>query len=128
MSPVHEELEVLARRVPNAVAVVFGDDHLTYAELNRRANQLAHHLRRLGVGPEVIVGVCVDRSLEMIASVLAVLKAGGAFLPLDPSYPRDRLVFMLADSRASLVIANGGHLVEMEGFRRLSLDGVRDAI
>ena len=76
-----------AARSPEAVAVVFGEQRLSYAALDARANQLAHHLRRLGVGPEVVVGLCVERSLEMLVGLLGILKAGGAYLPLDPSYP-----------------------------------------
>ena len=93
-----------AARSPDAVAVVFGEQRLSYAALDARANQLAHHLRRLGVGPEVVVGLCVERSLEMLVGLLGILKAGGAYLPLDPSYPPDRLAFMLEDSRAPVLL------------------------
>ena len=85
-------------RSPDAVAVVFEDRSLSYAELNRRANQLAHYLGELGVGPEVVVAVCVEPSVEMIVALLAVLKAGGAYLPLDPAFPVERLRFMIEDS------------------------------
>ena len=74
-------------RSPDAIAVVFEDERLTYGELDARANQLAHHLRDLGVGPEVVVGLCIERSLEMIVGLIGILKAGGAYLPLDPTYP-----------------------------------------
>ena len=77
--------------------------HCTYSELNRRANQLAHYLRRLGVGPEVLVGLCVDRSLDLVIGLLGILKAGGGFVPMDPAYPADRLRFMLEETRASVV-------------------------
>ena len=93
-----------AARSPDAVAVVFGEQRLSYAALDARANQLAHHLRRLGVGPEVVVGLCVERSLEMLVGLLGILKAGGAYLPLDPSYPPDRLAFMLEDSHAPVLL------------------------
>src|SRR5262249_24921370 len=76
-----------ARRTPNGTALVFGDERLTYAELDRRSNQLAHRLRRLGIGPETVVGLCVERSAAMVIGLLGILKAGGAYLPLDPSYP-----------------------------------------
>jgi amino acid adenylation domain-containing protein len=92
------------RRTPMSTAVVYEREELTYRELHRRANQLAHLLSRLGVGPETVVAVAVERSLEMVVSLLAVLKAGGAYLPLDPDYPEERLRFMLADSRAALLL------------------------
>ena len=75
----------------------FEGKQLTYRELNSRANQLAHYLRRLGIGPEKLVGICVERSIEMVIGLLGILKAGGAYVPLDPSYPRERLAFMLED-------------------------------
>src|SRR5678815_4087012 len=88
---------------PDATALVCGDEQLTYGELDRRSNRLAHRLRRLGVGPEVIVGLCLDRCPDMIVALLAILKAGGAYLPLDPSYPEERLAYMIRDSGAHLV-------------------------
>ena len=84
--------------------MVFEDTALTYAELDARANQLAHYLQGLGVGPEVVVGLCVERSLEMVVALLGILKAGGAYLPLDPDYPQDRLAFMLADAGAPVLV------------------------
>src|SRR5262249_23559678 len=99
-----ELFEAQVARTPDAVAVVFDDGTLTYGELNARANQLAHHLRALGVGPEVVVGLCVERSLELLIGLLGILKAGGAYLPLDPSYPRERLAFMLADAGAPVLV------------------------
>ena len=96
---IHELFEAQVERTPDAVAVIFEGQHLTYRELNRRANQLAHYLRELGVGPGVLVGLCVERSLEMVVGILGVLKAGGAYVPLDPAYPRERLAFMLHDAQ-----------------------------
>nr|WP_276604317.1 amino acid adenylation domain-containing protein [Nannocystis pusilla] len=101
---VHQRFEEQAARTPHAVALVFGVRQLTYRELDERANQLAHHLRELGVGPEVRVALCVERSLEMLVGLLAILKAGGAYVPLDPGYPQDRLAFMLADARPAVLL------------------------
>ena len=83
---VHELVEAQVARTPGAVAVVFEGERVTYAELNARANRLAHHLRTLGVGPDVRVGICVERSVEMVVGLLGILKAGGAYVPLDSSY------------------------------------------
>ncbi len=91
-------------RTPEAIAVVYEDQSLTYDTLNRRANQVAHYLRRLGVGPEVLVGLCVERSLEMLVGLLGILKAGGAYVPLDPAYPTERLDCMIEDSQLSIVL------------------------
>ena len=96
--------EEQAERTPNAVAVVFEDQELTYHELTTRANQLAHYLQTLGVGPDVPVGLCVERSLELVVGMLAILKAGGAYVPLDPSYPRERLAYMLEDAQAPVLL------------------------
>jgi amino acid adenylation domain-containing protein len=94
-----------AARTPDAVAVVFEDRSLTYAALDAHANQLAHHLRGLGVGPEIMVGLCIERSPEMVIGLLGILKAGGAYLPLDPNYPQERLSFMLQDAGAPVLIS-----------------------
>ena len=101
---IHSLFEEQVERNPNAVAVVFEGQQLTYRELNDRANQLAHYLQKLGVIPDMLVGVCVDRSVEMMVGLLAILKAGGAYLPLDPSYPQERIGFMLEDSRSSIIL------------------------
>ncbi len=101
---VHELFEAQVKRIPDAIALVYEEERVTYRELNRRANQLAHYLQKLGVGPEVIVGICVEPSIEMIVGVLGVLKAGGAYLPLDPTYPKTRLGFMLEDSHVLVLL------------------------
>jgi len=96
--------EQQAERTPEAIAVEYLEQRLTYAELNQQANQLAHYLQELGVGPEVQVGICVERSLELVVSLLAVLKAGGAYLPLDFRYPKERLQWMLEDMRPTVLV------------------------
>ena len=101
---IHQLFEAQVERTPDAIAVVFENQYLTYQELNARSNQLAHHLQALGVGPEVLVGICVERSLEMVVGLLGILKAGGAYVPLDPAYPEERLSFMLLDSQVQVVI------------------------
>ena len=100
---VHQLFAAQAARTPDAVAVVGGDQRLTYRELDRRANQLAHHLRACGVGADV-VGLCLERSIDFIVGALGILKAGGAYLPLDPSHPAERLHFMLADARVPVLV------------------------
>ncbi|MEH1767282.1 MAG: amino acid adenylation domain-containing protein [Nostoc sp.] len=109
---IHQLFEAQVERTPDAIAVVFEDQQLTYGELNQRANQLAHYLRSLGVKPEVLVGICVERSsktlpeasLHMIIGLLGILKAGGAYVPLDPAYPPSRLAFMLSDSQVPVLL------------------------
>ncbi len=101
---VHQLFEAQVERTPNAVALVLDEQQLTYQQLNSRANQLAHYLQRVGVGPDVLVGVCVERSVEMVVGLLAVLKAGGAFVPLDPTYPQDQLAFLLGDSQVAVLL------------------------
>jgi aspartate racemase len=101
---VHQLFEEQVERTPDAVAVVFEDRSLTYRELNARANKLGHHLRSLGVGPDVLVGLCVERSLEMVVALLGILKAGGAYVPLDPHLPRERMAFLMQDIDAPVVL------------------------
>ena len=109
---VHELFEEQVARTPDATALVFEDASLSYAELNRRANQLAHYLRTLGVKPDCRVAICVERGFEMIVALMAVLKAGGAYVPLDPAYPPERLHYMLEDS-APTVLLTQSHLQEL---------------
>ena len=101
---IHQLFEEQVRKTPDALAVVYEDEQLTYRELNARANQVAHHLRTLGVGSEVLVGICVERSPLMIIGLWGILKAGGAYLPLDPAYPAERLAYMLNDSQAQVLL------------------------
>jgi amino acid adenylation domain-containing protein len=101
---VYQEIEAQTDRTPERVALVMDGSTLSYRELDRRANRLAHALRARGVGPETRVGVCVERSFDLVVALLGVAKAGGAYVPLDPSYPPERLAFMLADSRAQVVV------------------------
>ncbi|MBV9773708.1 MAG: amino acid adenylation domain-containing protein, partial [Gemmatimonadetes bacterium] len=121
----HELIAAQAARTPDAVAVVFEGESLSYAELEARAGQLAGHLRRLGVGPETRVGVCAERSPELVVALLAVLKAGGAYVPLDPGYPAERLAYMLEDSGVPVLLtqerlrdrlpAHGAEVVMLDG-------------
>jgi amino acid adenylation domain-containing protein len=101
----HRLFEAQVERTPGEVAVVFENQTLTYGALNKRANQLANHLRKLGVGRDALVGICMDRSIELVVSIFAVLKSGGAYVPLDPSYPADRLAHMIADARMPVILA-----------------------
>ena len=104
----HELFEAQAACRPNTVALIDGEQRLSYGELNARANRLAHHLRALGVGPEVLVAIRLGRSVDLVIALLATLKAGGAYVPLDLDYPRERLAFMLADTAAPVLITHAG--------------------
>ena len=101
---IHQLFETQVEKTPDAIAVVFEEELISYRELNLRANQLAHYLQSLGVGSEVLVGLCVERSLEMVVGVLGILKAGGAYVPLDYAYPQERLAFMLQDAQVSVLL------------------------
>jgi surfactin family lipopeptide synthetase A len=105
-SCLHQLIEAQAERTPDAVALVFEGAEMRYRDLNARANQLAHHLRNIGAVPDALVGVCMDRSAEMVVALLGVLKAGAAYLPLDPKYPKDRLAFMVEDSAVKVVVTD----------------------
>ncbi|PBP94385.1 non-ribosomal peptide synthetase, partial [Pseudomonas congelans] len=100
----HNLIEAQVRATPDAPALIFSAEQLSYAQLNARANQLAHRLRESGVGPDVLVGICVERSLELVIALLAIIKAGGAYVPLDPDYPEDRLAYMMQDSGIGLLL------------------------
>ncbi|MGV0103005.1 amino acid adenylation domain-containing protein [Nostoc sp. DSM 114160] len=109
---IHQLFEAQVNKTPSNIAVIFENQKLTYQELNDQANQLAHYLQKLGVKPEVIVGVCMKRSPEMLIALLAILKAGGAYVPLDPAYPQERLAFMVEDSQTKVLLTQS-HLVEL---------------
>src|SRR5262249_36245603 len=119
-----------AAATPDAVAVVFEGEQLSYGELEVRANQLAHQLRARGVGAESVVGVCLERSLELVVALIAILKAGGAYLPLAPGYPRGGLTFRLGGAAAALRLPQGGRRGRRgaPGVRRVELDGEAPAI
>ena len=104
---IHQLFEEQVERTPDAIALEFEDKQITYRELNRKANQLAHHLISLGIGPEKLVGICVERSIEMVVGLLRILKAGGAYVPLDPTYPKER------------------RKVHVEGFRSLRIAHIK---
>ncbi|MBE8987835.1 non-ribosomal peptide synthetase [Nostoc sp. LEGE 12450] len=119
---IHELFVAQVERTPDAVAVVCEEEQLTYRELNQRANQLAHYLQKLGVGKEVLVGICIERSLDMMVGLLGILKAGGAYLPLDPAYPQQRLAFMLADAGMSLVISHASFVNRFDDMTVVCID------
>ncbi|MFE1744007.1 amino acid adenylation domain-containing protein [Coleofasciculus sp. H7-2] len=107
----HQLFTAQVEKTPDNIAVVFEGKELTYRQLNQQANQVAHRLQKLGVKPEVLVGICMERCLEMVVGLLGILKAGGAYVPLDPSYPQDRLAFMLSDAQVTVLLTQQ-HLVE----------------
>ena len=129
---IHTLFEEQVARTPEAVAVVFEGEELTYDELNRRANRLAHHLRELGIERETLVAICVERSLEMIVGLLGILKAGGAYVPLDPDYPARRLAFMLEDTEAPVLLTQShlhqklpdysGHVLDLDRLEEVCSD------
>lgn len=109
---IHQLFEAQVERSPDAIALIFNDSTLTYQELNTQANQLAHYLRSLGIKPEMSVGVCMERSLLTIVSILGILKAGGVYLPLDPKYPKERLAFTIEDARLSMLLTQQSLTIE----------------
>ncbi|MBW4594262.1 MAG: amino acid adenylation domain-containing protein [Brasilonema angustatum HA4187-MV1] len=110
---IHQLFEEQVKRTPDAIAVVFEQQELTYRQLNDRANCLAHYLQTLGVQPEVLVGICVERSIEMVVGLLGILKAGGAYVPLDPSFPQERLSYMLTDSGVEVLLTHSQLLLSL---------------
>jgi non-ribosomal peptide synthetase component F len=127
---VHELFEVEAEASPETIALTCGDVRLTYRELNERANQLAHFLIRFGVGPNSLVGLCVHRSPEMVIGILGILKAGAAYVPMDPAWSRDRMTFTIEDANIFVLLTQAtllGRLPRHNG-PRLSLDGNREII
>jgi len=113
---IHQLFEEQAERTPDELALEFEEKQITYRELNRKANQLAHYLVSLGIGPEKLVGISIDRSIEIVVALLGILKAGGAYLPLDPAYPNERLRFMMEDAQVSVLLTHA-KLVEDRGWR-----------
>ncbi|MGH2414695.1 MAG: AMP-binding protein, partial [Microcystaceae cyanobacterium] len=101
---IHQIFEDQVKQTPDAVALVFENKQLTYRQLNERANRVAHYLHKLGVAPEVLVGICMERSLDMVVGLLGILKAGGAYVPLDPGYPTERLTFILEDTQTQVML------------------------
>ncbi len=112
-TPIHRLFEAQAAQSPETTALIFDETQLTYADLNRQANQLAHHLQATGIQPGDLVALCLERSVEMIVGLLAILKAGAAYVPLDPAYPAERLAFMLADTQAPLLLTHSGLLDQL---------------
>jgi amino acid adenylation domain-containing protein len=127
---IHHLFEAQVEQTPDAVAMVFEGQQMTYRELNHRADQLAYYLHKLGVGPEVVVGICVERSLEMLVGLLGILKAGGAYVPLDPAYPKERLAFMLEDMQAPVLVTQQRLAVSLSDYttRLVCLDADWEAI
>ena len=109
----HQLFEAQVERTPEAVAVGWGAEQLSYGELNQRANHLAHHLRTMGVGPEVLVGLCVERSVELLVGLLGILKAGGAYVPLDPGFPAARLNFMVKDAGVRVLLGTSASVASV---------------
>ena len=110
---IHQMLEHQSLQTPDAIAITFENQQLTYQELNNKANQVGHYLQALGVKPEALVGVCIERSIDMLVVLLGVLKAGGAYVPLDPSYPTDRIALMIEDSGIQITLTKQAQLANL---------------
>jgi amino acid adenylation domain-containing protein len=124
----HQLFEAQAEKTPEAAAVEYDGAQLTYGELNRGANQLAHYLQTEGVGSETLVGVCMERSPEMVIALLGILKAGGAYVPLDPAYPKERLAFMLEDAQVQVLLTRDGLIPGLSCAKTVCLDADADKI
>lgn len=131
-SCIHHLFEIQVVQTPQKTAVTFAGHSFTYAELNRRANQLAHYLQNIGVGPETMVGLYVERSLDMFVGLLGILKAGGTYLPLDPAFPLDRLTYMVEDAQLAFLVTQNSLLDKWQGAsqtcRLISLDGQQEQL
>jgi amino acid adenylation domain-containing protein len=121
---IHELFEAQARKTPNAVAIKFEDQQITYKEVDRRANQVAHRLGAMGVKPEALVGICIERSIELLVGLLGILKAGGAYVPIDPAYPAERIAFMIQDSGMTILLTQEKLLEHLpqNGYSTLCVD------
>jgi surfactin family lipopeptide synthetase A len=119
----HKLIEAQVERTPDAIAVIYEDQKLTYQELNQKANQLANYLLAIGIEPEQLVGICLERSLDMLVGLLGILKAGAAYVPIDPSYPRDRIEYMLSDSQAQVLVTQDRLIPQAYAGLIISVDG-----
>jgi amino acid adenylation domain-containing protein len=127
---IHQLIETQVTRSPTAIAIAYADQSLTYETLNTQANQLAHYLQSLGVGPESLVGICVDRSPAMVVSLLAILKAGGSYVPLDPAYPLDRLAYMIEDAKLPILLTQQTYQAQFadQAVQMVCLDAAADGV
>jgi len=115
---IHNLFEISVEKTPSNIAVTDENQHLTYQELNERSNQLAHHLKSLGVGAEVMVGICLERTINTVIGLLGILKAGGSYIPLDPAYPQERLAYMVEDSQLPILLTQQSLLGICHNFSR----------
>ncbi len=113
---IHQLFEEQVARTPDAIAVVFEEQQLSYQSLNAKANQLAHYLQTVSVKPDSLVAICMDRSIDLVIGLLVILKAGGAYVPLDPNYPRERLAFMLEDTKARVLLSHSSMATQLPSY------------
>jgi amino acid adenylation domain-containing protein len=125
---IQEVFEAQAKQFAKKTALVFGTQEMSYAEMNSKANQLAHHLRRLGVQPETRIGICVDRSIELIVGLLAILKAGGCYVPLDPDHPNERLSYQLTDTGAAIVLVQERYAARFSKTQTVRIDSSKEFV